>query len=162
MVLMLIILQEFVLLFALRFRISTQILSYTYALILAQEGTSAVKSTKLAFQSVTWAIMEIQLLLSALHFAQQRYIPLVRILQELVLDPALIILDMRITIVDYVVPIASIPCQSKHILIMPVKLVYRYVRWELGLLTIQLLIILSINVLRDVLLVLLIIFQAGA
>jgi hypothetical protein len=45
---------------------------------------------------------------------------------------------------------------------MPVRLVCRYVRWELGLLTIQLLIILSINVWRDVLLVLLIIFQAGA
>ena len=159
---MLITLQESVSLFALRFRISTQILSCTYALTLAQEGTLAVKSTKLAFQSVTWAIMEIRLLLSVLHFAQQRYIPMVRILQELALDPALIILDMRITIVDYVVPIASILCQSKHILIMPIKPVCRYAQWELGLLTILLLIILSINVLRDVLLVLLIIFQAGA
>jgi len=159
---MLITLQESVSLFALRFRISTQILSCTYAPTLAQEGTSAVKSTKLAFQSVTWAITEIRLLLYVLHFAQQRYIHMVRILQELVLDPALIILDMQITIVEYVVRIASILCQSKHILTMLIKLVCRYVQWELGLLTIQLLTILSINVLRDVLLVLLIIFLAGA
>lgn len=161
MVLMLIIQQEFVLLFARRYRISTQILYYTYVLTHAQEGILEVKSIKLAFQFVIWVIMEIQLLLYVLLFAQQKYILMVRILQEHVLDHVLITLDMQITIVDSAAPTVSILCLFKLILITLIKLAYKFVRMELGLLTILLLIILSINVSQDVLQDLLIIFQAG-
>ena len=71
-------------------------------------------------------------------------------------------MDMLIIIVDSAASIASILCLSKLILIIQIKLVCRYVQRELGLLTIQLLIIVSINALHVALQDLQIIFRAGA
>ena len=74
--------QGSVLLCARKYRKFMQIRYYMYALTLAQEATSAAKSTKLVYQFAIWATMVIQQLLYAFLSAQLKFTLMARIKQE--------------------------------------------------------------------------------
>lgn len=116
------------------------------ALTLVLGGTLVVKLTKLVFLFVTWVSMVTQQLHYALHSVQRRSILTVKIQLDHVLDPALIILDMPMIIAGFAVNTASIHYQSKPILIILIRLVFKFVQTELGLQITQLQIIVLINV----------------